>query len=123
MNSYITLDGKRYPAIHTQFMPIQNRPMMQRPLLDGTLDIIYGAAYVTGWEGVLSVPTSESDPYGDIADLRSTFNKKTNVSLTDHYGNTHTVAIIGDLEEDSLTPMWDATLNKFKIKIKMVKVS
>ncbi len=123
MNSYIILDGKRYPAKHKDFLPVKNRPIMERALLDGTRDVVYGSSFLQGWEGTIVVPTSESDPYGDIADLRTTMDKKTTVSMTDHYGNVHTVALLGDLAEDSISPMWDANTNKYNIKIRIAKVS
>lgn len=123
MNSYIVLDGKRYTSVHQQWKPTNRRPMMVRTLLSGNLDITYAESFTTGWQGFIRVPTSETDPWGDIADLRLTIDKKASISYTDHYGNIYTVIVEGDVTEESITPMWDAASNRFMIPISLLKVS
>lgn len=122
MNSYVILDSKYYTATHSTWKQSQERPMMMRTLLSGTRDIVYGVDFPNQWEGKLRVPVSASGSYGTISDFRTTYAKKQSLSFTDHLGNAYSVVILGNITEESLTPMWDASANVYLIPVQIVEV-
>lgn len=121
MNDYIILDSKYYTAPFGEFHPERTKPARIRTTLSGSVDVTYGPAVVQAWEGNIWAPVSASGSYGTIGDLRTTIAKMQSVSYTDHYGNSHTVHIIGPFRERALTPVWDSIYNKWRVSIRLVK--
>lgn len=123
MNSYVTLDGKQYKAVFDQYNQGRIKPARARKTLAGATDVTYGPATTVVWSGELMVPVTPSgSSWGSAADLRTTYDKMENVTFVDHYGNSHTVAMLGELEEQSLLPVLDSNLNRFIFKINLVEI-
>jgi len=122
MNNYITLDGKKYKTIHKQWTPGSDKPATLRRTLLGSLDVTYGPGTFNDWQGKLEGPVTPIDgSWGSIADLRLTIVKLTSVSMTDHYGVTFTVHILGPFQEESRSPVWDSASNMIYVKVRIVK--
>jgi len=122
MNNYITLDGKKYKTIHKQWTPGSDKPSTLRRTLLGSLDVTYGPGTFNDWQGKIEGPVTPIDgTWGSIADLRLTIVKLTSVSMTDHYGVTFTVHILGPFQEESRSSMWDAASNMIYVKMRIVK--
>jgi hypothetical protein len=122
MNNYITLDGKKYKTIHKQWTPGSDKPATVRRTLLGTLDVTYGPGTFPDWQGKIEGPVTPIDSsWGSIADLRLTIVKMTSLSMTDHYGVTSTVHVLGPFAEESRSPVWDAATNMIYVKVRIVK--
>jgi hypothetical protein len=123
MNSYITLDGKKYRTPAQAWVPIMEKPATERYVLSGAADVTYGPMAPMRWKGEIEGPVTPDDgAWGSITDLRTTVQKTVAVSFTDHYGTGYTVHILGPLFERSLSPMWDSASNKIYIMVELVKV-
>ncbi len=121
MNDYITLDGKKYRTTHKQWQPIIDRPVVIKKLLSGTRNVTFGPAMKPIWQGaVRAVASSPETGFGDIDDLRTTYEKLESISFTDHYGNNYTVVLDRRVNEASFTPKWDAPSNKFEVNLTVV---
>ena len=121
MNNYITLDSKKYKTMHKAWLPITDKPATLRRTLAGSLDVTYGPGVFNEWQGKIEVPVTAATGYGTIADLRTTVAKLTSVSMTDHYGATYTVHVLGPFTEESRSPMWDGSLNMIYVQVRIVK--
>jgi hypothetical protein len=122
MNNYITLDGKKYKTIHKQWTPGSDKPATLRRTLLGSLDVTYGPGTFNDWQGRIEAPITPIDgTWGSITDLRLTIVKLTSVSMTDHYGVTFTVHILGPFAEESRSPVWDGASNMIYVKMRIVK--
>ena len=120
MNNYITLDGKRYTTV-ANWTPVTEKPYTERYTLSGALDITYGPATPTAWEGEIVAPvTPRSFAWGDIDDLMTALAKKESVTLYDHDGVSHTVHCLGSHERRSLINVWDDDQNVFYVTVRLV---
>ena len=123
MNNYIILDGYWYTAPFPEFNPEgPTKPARLRKTLAGATDVTYGPAVTEAWQGSIWAPVSASGSYGTIANLRTTIAKMQAVTYTDHYGvNQGTVHILGPFRQRPQTPVWDSSLNKWKVTLRLVK--
>jgi hypothetical protein len=122
MNDYITLDGKKYHTAANAWDPNEERPMIVRRLLSGGTNVTFGPTTFTGWRGVVMVDVAPATGFGSIDDFRLTYRKRTKLSFTDHYGNTCDVVIDRTVGEKSLSPMWTAVDNVFRINLALLKL-
>lgn len=121
MNNYVTFDTLKYKAPHGAFGPIRNKPMTERITLSGASDVTYGPGTHIEWVGELFAPvTPEGTGWGDISDLRASFEKREALPFIDHYNNATTVYASGPHGEISLTPMWDAASNEFRVSVRFI---
>jgi hypothetical protein len=121
MNSYITLDNKRYSTEHNQWTPSTDRPTMKRRLLSGKVNVKFGPALFKSWKGIINVPVAATAPYGTLDDFRATYAKLQTLSFIDHYGASYTIVLDRTIDERSLSPGWDAADNIFKFPVSLVK--
>jgi hypothetical protein len=120
MNNYITLDGYKYQTLAENWVPASVRPVSAQMLMSGGIDVVFGPSVMKRWTGIIRVlPTSESG-WGGISELRASYAKLQSLSMTDHWGDTYTVTLLGDLEEMSLAAKWDSASNRFLIPTEMV---
>ena len=122
MNEYITLDGYKYSAIHGQWTPNTDRPVVVRRLLSGAANVTFGPANVKRWQGTMNAAVTPKTGYGSISDLRATYEKHSALVFVDHYGGTHNVIIDRSVDESSVVPDWAAASNKMHVQISLVKV-
>ena len=122
MNDYIILDGKHYRTAHENWEPSEDRPMIIKRLMSGASNVTFGPATFTGWRGIVMVDVGAQAPFGTIDDFRTTYRKRTSLSFTDHYGTVHSVVIDKTVGERSISPMWTATDNVFKVSVSLVKL-
>ncbi len=120
MNDYITLDGHRYKTSAKTWHPEPNVPGSARILLNGDLDATFGAASVMMWTGEIIGPVTATDPWGTIADLRTTLAKRQTFTMVDHYGTSYTVVFQGPFPERSLTQKWDSPTNEIMVKVRVM---
>ena len=120
MNNYITLDGKKYAALHGQWDPSTDRPVVFRRLLSGSTNVTFGPASNKRWRGKLVAAVTPQTGYGSIGDLRTTYEKLTALAFVDHYGNSHSVIIDRAVDEGSKTPIWDSPENKMHVNLTLV---
>ena|GEM_PF-1884236 len=121
MNNYITLDSKKYMTKHKDWEPIYEKPGSVRLALSGSVDVTWGPAVITGWQGLIIGPvTAPGEGWGTIANLRTTVQKTAEVSFTDHYDNTDNVIIVGSLREDSKSSKWDSPSNEFTVEVELI---
>jgi hypothetical protein len=124
MNSYITLNSKKYKTSSGSWSPASvNRPVQVKMLLSGRNDVTYGPAVAKRWEGEVVAPVSPATGYGSISDLRTAYATLSALSFTDHYGDTYSIALLGSITERSKTPMWDGASNSFLVPIVLVPVT
>ena len=81
-----------------------------------------GPASFTRWRGTLNAAVTPDAGYGSIEDLRTTYAKLASLSFTDHYGVTFGVILDRSVNENSLTPVWDAASNKFQVELVVMKI-
>lgn len=122
MNAYVTLDGKKYVCLHGRWAKQTSKPASERQTLSGSVDITYGPAAFTIWEGNVRVYVTPAVGYGTPANLETSYAKTTTMAFTDFDGVGYTVHFVGTLTPESLSPMWDAATNSFTYKIRLVKV-
>ena len=120
MNSYITLDGKKYAALHGEWNPSTDRPVVFKRLLSGSTNVTFGPASNKRWRGKLVAAVTPQTGYGSIGDLRTTYEKLTALTFVDHYGNSHSVIIDRGVDEGSKTPVWDSPENKMHVNLTLV---
>lgn len=120
MNNYITFDSKKYITTAKTWHPEPIVPQTIRVNLDGNLDVTFGPASLQVFVGEIEAPVSPGSGYGSVSDLRTTLAKKQTLSLTDHYGTAHTVAVQGPVIERSLAPKWDGSSNKVYFKVRLI---
>ena len=80
------------------------------------------AAPMVRWVGMLNADVSPATGFGSITNLRATCAKLTQLSFTDHYGDTFNVILDRSVGEDSLTPQWDGASNKFRVTLTVIKL-
>ena len=123
MNDYIELDGFKYRTAADNWEPNEERPMVIRRLMSGNTNVTFGPATFTGWRGIVLVPTQTAAPgFGDVENLRTTYRKRSVLSFADHYGNDFNVVIDRSVGEKSISPMWTAVDNVFRINLSRVKI-
>jgi hypothetical protein len=122
MNDYITLDGKRYRTAAESWEPNEERPLIIRRLMSGNTNVTFGPATFTGWRGVVCVDVTPAANFGSVDDLRATYRKRQSLSFTDHYGTNYTVVIDRAVNEKSLSPVWTAVDNVFRLNMSLVKL-
>lgn len=120
-NPYIELDGKKYVCLHGRWNKAKSKPSRERQTLSGSVDITYGPAVFTVWEGSIRAYVTPQVGYGTPTELELTYNKKESVPFIDHDAGAYTVHFIGELVGDSFLPMYDSASNSFVYKIKLVK--
>jgi len=124
MNSYITLDGKKYKTPGKVWNPTTQKPATVRYTLLGAIDGTFGAANLCDWDGEIEGPVTPTDgTWGSINDLRTTLAKRAALSFTDHYGNSYTVLCQGPFKETSFSTMWDDASNHINISVRITKIS
>ena len=122
MNNYITLDGLQFRTAAENWEPTEDRPMIIRRLMSGNSNVTFGPATFTGWRGIVLVDVSPSGDFGSIDDMRSIYRYRGVIEFVDHYGNFYNVVIDRGVGEKSISPMWTATDNVFRINLSLVKV-
>jgi len=123
MNNYITLDGYKYATSAANWRPVVNKPYKERYTLAGDLDVTYGDATPTAWEGDIHGPvTARATGWGTIATLRTSMAKKSAVNFTDHNGASGTVHILGQFQQKSTLNTWDASGNVWLVSVRLVIV-
>lgn len=123
MNNYITLDGKKYKVPSKQWQPVTTKPNTVRMTLLGEVDVTFGGATITEWQGQIEGPVTPQDgSWGSISDLRATLAKRQEIAMIDHFGVACTVVCIGPFKEDSFMSAWDASSNHFNITARVIKV-
>jgi hypothetical protein len=122
MNDYITLDGKRYHTAADSWEPNEERPLTVRRLMSGNTNVTFGPATFTGWRGVVAVEVGAQAPFGNIDDFRATYRKRSALTFMDHYGDDYSVVIDRAVGEKSISPMWTAIDNVFRVNITLVKL-
>jgi len=122
MNPYIELDGKKYAAIHGQWAPATDRPVVLRRLLSGNTNVTFGPASNKRWRGKLVAAVTPQAGYGSIDDLRATYEKLAELTFVDHYGASHNVIIDRNVDESSNVPNWDSPENKMHVTFTLVKL-
>jgi hypothetical protein len=122
MNAYVTLDGYKYSAPHGNWSPQTERPVVIKRLLSGNTNVTFGPAPMVRWVGMLNADVSPATGFGSITNLRATCAKLTQLSFTDHYGDTFNVILDRSVGEDSLTPQWDGASNKFRVTLTVIKL-
>lgn len=120
MNNYIVVDGYQYKTMHGEWGPIVFRPASVRRLLMGGIDVTYGPDVYKEHDGILMVPSKAVAPWGDIDNLRATFEKRESVTFVDHQDNEYTVHLVGESLEVSMTPDWDSQYNIFYVRVRLV---
>jgi hypothetical protein len=119
MNSYITLDGKKYQTLQKNWLPETQKSMTTRLTLAGSLDVTFGPGSIKIWSGEIKARVSPATGYGSPSDLRTSLDKLTGLSFTDHLGNSYTVYTQG-YKERSYTPVWDGTSNLINFSVRLV---
>ena len=122
MNDYIILDGYKYRTAAENWEPNEERPMIVRRLLSGATNGTFGPATFRGWRGTVLVDVTPGVEFGSIDDMRKTYRKREILNFTDHYGVAHSVVIDRGVGEKSISPMWTAVDNTFRINLTLVKV-
>ena len=122
MNDYIILDGKQYATAADNWTPYEDRPLTIRRLLSGASNVTFGPATFTTWRGIIIVDVTPRAGFGSVDDLRTTYRKRTALSFTDHYGDAFSVVIDRAVDEKSLSPMWTAVDNTFRINATLIKL-
>ncbi len=121
MNDYIVLDGKKYRTTHKQWQPLIDRPLLIKKLLSGARNVTFGPAMKPMWAGaVRAVAANPETGFGTIDDLRTTYNKLSSLSFTDHYGTFYTVVLDRRVNEQSFIPKWDSASNHFEVNLTVV---
>ncbi len=108
--SYVILDGNKYGALQTAWVPSVSNPMSARVTLAATLDTTWGTNEVYEFLGELRADVTPATGYGSPAQLRTSLKKKLQLSFTDHYGVAYTIAVRG-FEERSHSPAWEGVDN------------
>lgn len=128
MNDYIVLANsnaslvKRYKAV--ELMNPLERQDGWATALDGSLDKSAGPIVET-WQYNLRVPYSVTDSnYGTMAELRTFFSYNDPngtpsdvITLTDHFGNNHSVFFYGKLTPQNLTTILDGVNSRWIVPI------
>ena len=122
MNDYIILDDKKYRTAAESWEPNEERPMTIRRLMSGGTNVTFGPATFTGWRGIVLVDVTQSAGYGSVDDMRTTYRKRQALSFTDHYGTACSVVIDRGVGEKSISPMWTAVDNVFRVNLSLVKL-
>ena len=118
MNSYITLDGKKYATAAKTWTPVPSKPGSVRLNLNGQMDATYGAGVLLRWEGDILARMTPLSGYGSPADLRASLIKTQGLTFTDHYGTAYTVHVFR-YKERSLSPNWDGATNEIKFQVEL----
>lgn len=122
MNDYIILDGYKYHTAAENWEPNEERPMVIRRLMSGSSNVTFGPATFTGWRGIVLVDVSPAGGFGSIDNMRTTYRKRQVLDFTDHYGNSCSVVIDRGVGEKSISPMWTAVDNAFRVNLSLVKL-
>jgi hypothetical protein len=116
--TYILLDGLKYKTLAKQWRPTTLKPAQARLDLMGRLSATFAAAALKRWDGIIAAPTTASDGYGSIDDLRVSIAKRAMVSFTDHYGTEYPHSVVlGPFEEEHLQNVWNAPSNKVYVRV------
>jgi hypothetical protein len=122
MNDYITLDGYKYRTAAENWEPNEERPMVIRRLMSGSSNVTFGPATFTGWRGIILVDVTPAAGFGSVDNMRATYRLRSQLGFTDHYGNSYNVVIDRAVGEKSISPMWTAVDNVFRINLSLVKL-
>lgn len=122
MNSYITLDGKKYVTVAENWRPpVREKPMMVRYTLLGSLDVTYGPGAPIAWEGEIRADVTPATGYGSPSDLITSLMKKEGITFIDHSGTSCTVHAVGPFPQRSLQNVWDGPENTIYTHARLVK--
>ena len=117
MNSYITLDSYKYSTTQKRWAPTIVKPGTVRFTIEGAIDATYAPNVFYVWTGEIRADASPAIGYGSIDNLKATLVKRESVTFYDHYGNSHTVHIVGDMPESYLQPDWANSLAFVQVRI------
>lgn len=126
MRNYILINNKRFMTMGKAWEPSINKPSQVRWLLSGARDTTYGPAVSKEWRGQVEAPViAAPDPgdgtaWGTISDLRTLLELREPVTFVDHYGTSYSADLLGQFRERSLSTMWDAESNVFRIEVRLV---
>jgi hypothetical protein len=119
MNSYITLGSCKYKTLGSDWVPSAVVPSQIKVTWTGRLDVIYGPSSIKSVAGTVIVRNTPETGYGCIDDFRLIYEGNASFTFIDHYGVTHTAVITGQVNEKSLTNMWDASANEYRIPVQL----
>jgi hypothetical protein len=123
MNNYITLDGYKYTTTHRKWGPSPIKSGEARLTLTGALDLTFGPGVMYEFKGESRADvTPRGAGWGTPTNLEASLAKNQSLQLTDHFGNTFTVAHFDGYQPDSLSPMWDGTSNTMVYALRLIGV-
>lgn len=123
MNSYVTLNNKKYATLSSNWVPISTVPATVRVTLDGNLDVTYGPGTIKEWQGTFLIPVTPETGYGSMDDFQACIEARAELTFQDHYA-THTYGIhmisSQGAKQRSMVPMWDAVSNEWRVDVRLV---
>lgn len=139
MNAYIILTDSTSNAYRFRvqfprrgYRPIRRKANKIQQTVTGKIDNQVGPVTME-WQYTLVV-AGTTDPdgsdYGVLSELRTLFDlnnpngSPSNVlTLTDHYENTHSVYIVGDMQEEPFSPNLSGSCAWFRVPIHLVETT
>ena len=134
--SYIVLTNsnasltKRFRVLFEGYKPIKEKVGARRITVTGKVDNQVGPV-LNRWEYIIkayAVTDPNGTDYGLLSDLETFFDyndpdgtPSNEITLTDHFGNTHTVYMIGVLQPRLQTPVLDDDETHYHVPITLVK--
>jgi hypothetical protein len=122
MRDYIILNGLKFRTAAENWEPNEERPMVIRRLMSGGSNVTFGPSTFTGWRGTVLVDVTPAPDFGSIDHMRITYRLRQALEFLDHYGNEYQVVIDRGVGEKSISPMWTAVDNVFRINLSLVKL-
>lgn len=122
MRDYIILDGKRYRTAHPEWEPVDECPVVVKRLLSGGTNVTFAPTTFISWAGVVTVDVGAQSPFGTIDEFRASIRKRAVLTFVDHFDASHSVVIDRRVGGKSLSPVWDATDNVWRMSVTLLKV-
>ena len=121
-NNFIILNGLKYSTSQGNWGAEYTRAAGVRKLWSGSVDVTFGPSTLNAWAGRVNAPvTAREAGWGTIVDMRALYLSRTSLPFIDHYGDTHSVVLVGRISEKSQTPDWEAAGNLWYIDVILVK--
>jgi len=109
------------------YRPLWHKIQNMQLTVTGKVDMQVGPV-LRQWTYSLMVSDSETGNYGDMSDLRTLYQlndpdgtPSNLLTLTDHYGNTHDVYLMGDMIEEPMSPKIEGSCAWFRVTIRLAK--
>lgn len=117
---------KKFRVVMGSLVKVLNKAQTRRRGLTGRMDSQEGAVW-RSWAMTLRVHETEGvSGYGDLADLEGLYLlnnpgsiPSSTITFTDHLNISYTVSLVGNLNEENLTPYLDGSDAAFLINIAM----